>query len=377
MQAYLLRCVRAIDWVLLGAVIPIVIFGLITMHSFGPSAAGDPYFTRQIVWFGISLVAFFLLSGFDYRFLRRSSIVFGMYIGICVLLAALFAVGQVFSGAQSWFDLGLFAFQPVEVAKIVLIIVLAKYFSRRHVEIARSRHIFVSGAYAFLIFLLLFFQPDFGSAIVVFAVWFGLVLVSGISKKHVALVACTGFLAFAGLWFNVLQDYQKDRIMTFVDPLSDIHGAGYNAYQAMVTVGSGQVLGKGVGFGTQSRLRFLPEYQTDFIFAAYAEEWGFVGVIILFILFAVVLARILTIARYGETNFETLFAIGIAILLMSHFVIHVGMNIGVMPVTGLTFPFMSYGGTHLLSTFMALGVLMGMRSYGRPRKELATEEMYV
>jgi len=179
-----------------------------------------------------------------------------------------------------------------------------------------------------------------------------------------------GGLAFGGLWGFVFQPYQKQRISTFVHPLADIRGAGYNAYQSTIAVGSGQMFGKGVGFGTQSRLQFLPEYETDFIFAAFAEEWGFLGVIMIFILFFIVIWRILVNSLYGTTNFETLFGLGLAILLISHFIIHVGMNIGLLPVTGVPFPFMSYGGSHLLAEFVGLGILMGMRGNSRKfRKE--------
>jgi rod shape determining protein RodA len=177
------------------------------------------------------------------------------------------------------------------------------------------------------------------------------------------------------VWGLLLDDYQKNRISTFLDPLSDIRGAGYNAYQATITVGSGQLFGKGVGFGTQSRLKFLPEYETDFVFAAFAEEWGFVGVVILFVLWFIAIWRIVEVGRFGESNFESLYAYGLALLFMSHFTIHVGMNIGEMPVTGLTFPFMSYGGTHLLVAYAALGILMGMRRNAKPDKRMLTREI--
>ncbi len=173
----------------------------------------------------------------------------------------------------------------------------------------------------------------------------------------------------------VLQDYQKARILTFIHPLADIRGAGYNAYQSTVAVGSGEITGKGIGFGTQSKLRFLPEYQTDFIFAAYAEEWGFLGVIIVLSLFAVVILRTLLIAAHGTDNFTIFFGIGVCIMFLAHFVVHVGMNVGLLPVTGTTIPFMSYGGSHLITEFAALGILMGLSRYGKiaPRVEDRTE----
>jgi len=154
-------------------------------------------------------------------------------------------------------------------------------------------------------------------------------------------------------------------LVTFLHPLTDLEGAGYNAYQSTIAVGSGGLFGKGVGYGTQSRLQFLPEYQTDFIFAAFAEEWGFFGVVILFLLYGVVLWRILLNALLGVSNFEMLFGIGLAFFFMSHLLVHVGMNIGLLPVTGITLPFMSYGGSHLLTEFAGLGILMGMRRYRR------------
>lgn len=359
---FLKKTLASIDWILVLAIIPIAGAGLVTMNSF---VASNTFFQRQLVWLIVSFAVFFIFSAIDFKFLRRTSVIvwlFGISIG---LLASLFVVGSVWKGAQSWLSFGFLSFQPAEFVKIILIILLAKYFSRRYVEIKNIRHILVSGAYAGVLFLLILVQPDFGSAIIIFLIWFGMVMVSGISKKHLTIL---GLIALSGvifLWLAVFQDYQKDRILSFIHPLEDIQGAGYNAYQSTVTVGSGQLWGKGLGYGTQSRLRFLPEYQTDFIFAAYAEEWGFAGVMILFICYGIVIWRILSNAMYGATNFEIFYGIGLSILLMSHLMIHVGMNIGLLPVTGITVPFMSYGGSHLLVTFAGLGILMGMRRYSR------------
>jgi rod shape determining protein RodA len=206
-------------------------------------------------------------------------------------------------------------------------------------------------------------QPDFGSAVILFFVWLGMVLVSGIKFRHLATVFMLGVVAFAAMWQFVFFDYQKERIITFIDPLSDIQGAGYNAYQSTVAIGSGELFGKGIGYGTQSKLLFLPEYETDFIFAAFAEEWGLIGVLLLFALFAVVVYRLLKHAIASDTNFERLFASGVCILLVAHFFVHIGMNIGLLPVTGTTIPFLSYGGSHLLTEFLAVGMVMGMRRY--------------
>jgi len=356
------RLVGGIDWILVSAVFLISLAGLVTMSSLGTE---NNFFNRQIILLAFSFGIFFAFSLIDFKFLRRTEVIVWIFGLSLVLLTSLFFIGTISKGAQSWLNLGFFNVQPAEIVKLVLILVLAKYFSRRHVEIRNIRHIIVSGVYAFLVFILVLVQPDFGSAMIIFLVWFGMIMVSGLSKKHLFAVILMGILAFAFMWTAVLQPYQKARIMTFLDPLQDIQGTGYNAYQSMIAVGSGEWVGKGIGYGTQSRLSFLPEYQTDFIFAAFAEEWGFAGVMILFFLFAVVIWRIISNAMCGATNFETLYGIGLAVLLMSHFVIHVGMNIGLLPVTGLTIPFMSYGGSHLVVTFAGLGILMSMRRYAR------------
>jgi len=280
-------------------------------------------------------------------------------------LLLLFLLGKIVKGAQSWFDLGVLSFQPVELVKLILILVLAKYFSRRHIEIAHIRHIVVSGVYALILFLLVLLQPDFGGALVIFAIWLGMVLLSGISKRHLLAVFLVAVVSGTVLWTSVFEEYQKQRLITFLNPLTDISGSGYNAYQSMIAVGSGELLGKGVGYGTQSRLQFLPEYQTDFIFAAFAEEWGFIGVVILFSLYGIVIWRILINALHGLSNFEILYGLGLAILIVSQFLIHVGMNLGMLPITGLSLPFMSYGGTYMVTLFLGLGILMGMRRYRR------------
>ena len=356
------RSVR-LDWRLFFATLPLLAAGLVTMNSFG--AGDNHFFIRQLVWIVVSLCVFFCFSFVDFRFLRRTAVLVGLFLISCAMLGALFILGHVSKGARSWFNIGGVAFEPADPIKIVLILILAKYFSRRHIEIANIKHIIVSGVYAFIIFALILIQPDFGSAIIIFCIWFGMVLVSGISKKHLLLVFMIGAVSFFGLWHFGFKEFQKERILNFLHPVANISGSGYNAYQSTITVGSGQSLGKGIGYGTQSRLKFLPEYQTDFMFAAFAEEWGFIGVLIIFFLFGVVIWRILYNATRGETNFEILFGAGLAIFFMSHFFINVGMNIGLLPVTGITVPFMSYGGSHLLTEFGGLGILMGMRRYAR------------
>jgi rod shape determining protein RodA len=355
------------DWGIFVPALLISLAGLVTMDSF----VGENYFFfHQSIWILLAVCVFVAASAMDWRFLRRTSVLVPLFGVILFLLASLFVLGRVSHGAQSWFTLGFAAFQPSDLAKLVLILILAKYFSRRHVEIKNLRHVLVSGAYAGILFILVFLQPDFGSAMVIFGIWLGMVLVSGISKKHLAWVALAGLALAAVLWLFVFQPYQKARILTFLDPMADIHGTGYNAYQSTIAVGSGRLLGKGVGQGSQSKLQYLPEYETDFIFAAFAEEWGFVGTVILLSLVLFLLFRIVNNAANAATNFEALFGLGIVILFIVHIAVHAGMNMGIMPVTGIVFPLMSYGGSHLLMEWLALGMISSMRRYSSARSAL-------
>ncbi len=346
-----------IDWLMFIPALLLSLAGLITMNSF---SVENYFFVRQSMWILASLVAFFIAVSIDWRFLRRTKVVVYIFLAMSGVLAALFIAGQAVRGSQSWFQFGSLAFQPSDPAKIVIVLILAKYFSRRHIEIRNIRHILVSGFYTLIIFFLVFLQPDFGGAVVILSLWFGMVLVSGISKKHLAMVAALAVAASMVLWMFVFVPYQKARIITFLHPLADIHGTGYNAYQSTIAVGSGQVLGKGVGQGSQSKLRFLPEYETDFIFAAFAEEWGLVGTVFLLSLCILLLFRIISNSERAATNFETLFGLGLCVLFTVHIIIHAGMNVGLLPVTGITFPFMSYGGSHLLTEWFTLGVFSSM-----------------
>lgn len=350
---------------LFGAMLFMSILGLMTMYSF---QGDNTFFNRQVVWLGVATVLFFAALVPDYRFLRTGNASFYAFLAVVGILLLVPVFGDTTLGATRRIDLGFFSLQPSDPAKLALIMVLAKYFAKRHALIGDFKHIIVSGCYALVFFGLVFLQPDFGSAMILFFIWFGMVLVAGIKVRHLALVALAGLLAFGGLWQFGFQDYQKQRILTFLDPLSDIQGAGYNAYQSTVAVGSGQLVGKGVGYGTQSKLLYLPEYETDFIFAAYAEEWGLAGVLLLFTLFAIVIWRLLYHAVRAAGNFETLFTAGVAIFLLTHFFVHIGMNIGLLPVTGTTVPFMSYGGSHLVTEFLAIGMALGMQRYTRPKK---------
>jgi rod shape determining protein RodA len=359
-------------WPLYAIALVLSLIGVITMNTFGegPSLAG-----RQLIWIGISTVAFFVCASLDMRFIRRTPVIIAGYIAVAILLAALLVFAHATLGAKSWFNFGIFSFQPADPAKIVLIALMAKYFSRRHMEIGYFWHVIVSAAYAGTLILLILVEPDLGMATIFSAIWLGMVLVSGIPKRHLLIVFAFAAVAAAGLWFGGLHAYQRARIMAFVNPAADIHGSGYNAYQAVVAAGSGQIWGKGIGYGTQSKLRFLPEYETDFIFAAFAEEWGFVGVLLVLALYGLLLFQLLLIARRMPANFDALFTMGVAILFLAHITVHAGINLGLLPVTGTTIPFMSSGGSHILIEFAALGVITSLAQHARsvPREDALLE----
>ncbi len=362
----------ATGWPLFCIAATLSLIGIITMNTFGEGASLAP---RQLIWLGISTVAYLVCATIDMRFIRRAPVIVTAFVIVASLLAALLVIGHATLGAKSWFNFGFFAFQPSDPAKLVLIALLAKYFSRRHMEIGYFWHVIMSAAYAGSLILLILVEPDMGMAVIFTSVWFGMVLASGIPKKHLLIVFAAGLVLATGLWFGGLHEYQRVRILAFLNPAADIHGSGYNAYQAVVAAGSGQVWGKGIGYGTQSKLRFLPEYETDFIFAAFAEEWGFIGVVLVLLLYGLLLAQMLAFARRMSTNFDALFTIGVVILFLAHITVHTGINLGLLPVTGTTIPFMSSGGSHLVIEFAALGIITSLARYARivPR-ETALQE---
>lgn len=356
------RLTGGFDWILVASIIPIALGGLATMTSF----SGDGgLFLRQLLWLGVGGLLMVIIARSDVRFLRDSRYITLFYTIAITLLVLVLLVGKTVKGSKSWFGFGGVSFQPTDLVKLLVIAILAKYFSRRHVEIARIKHLLISGLYALLPLGLILMQPDFGSAMVVAGLWLGMALVAGISKRHILIVFGAGAVAFLLAWVFVFKPYQKARIETFINPTADIRGSGYNAYQSVIAVGSGGVLGKGLGYGTQSRLNYLPEYETDFVFAAFAEEWGFLGGLIIVASFCVLLWRLVFHAMRAATNFETLFCAGFALMIFGHVVVNIGMNIGIMPVTGIPLPFMSYGGSHLLGEFIGIGIVLSMARFER------------
>jgi len=243
------RCENRFDWILLAATVPPVLFGLMTMNSF---TAESYFFDRQVSWILFSYAVFLICGFIDWRWLRKSLPIIIFYLGVLLVLALLLFFGQVTRGVQGWLSIGGFTFQPADLMKLALIVILAKYFSKRHIEIANIRHIIISGLYAFAPFVVILLQPDFGLALIIFLIWLGMILVSGVSKKHLGLLILVMVLSAVTAWSFVLQPYQKSRIVNFLHPLADIRGSGYNAFQSTIAVGSGEWFGKGVGYGTQS-----------------------------------------------------------------------------------------------------------------------------
>lgn len=344
--------------------IGILLFGsLATLAQFGGEGgwfANNQMFLHQLLYIGIGVLLVRLIRSRDPRYLSESSLLAILYvIGLFVLLAVVI-FGREINGARSWFDLGIVSLQPADFVKIILILVLAKYLSKRRIALAQTKHFFISALYCMVPVALIMLQPDFGTAVVFCSIWFFMLLIAGVSRKFViALMVAAVAIGSIG-WVTVLKSYQKDRIISFVQPLADKTGSGYNAYQSVVAVGSGGVSGRGVGFGTQSRLEYLPEHHTDFIFASFSEEWGYVGSLIVVGAMLVIILQLLWFARYARTNFESLTIIGYASFLATHFIIHIGMNIGMLPVTGLPMPFMSYGGSHIVAELIGLGIVVAM-----------------
>lgn len=365
---------KKIDWYIFLPAVLLCIFSLFTLASFGETSIR---FVKQAVWIGIGILTCFGLHALDLSFLKNRKTVLVIYTLSVISLFVLFITGHVAKGAQSWIRVGFLSIQPSDPAKIALIILLAKYFSKRHVEISAFRHVFISALYTGLLGVLVLFQPDFGSAVTIFAIWFGMIFVSGISKKHIFILFVCALVTFGAAWKFGFADYQKKRIINFINPMHDTRGSGYNQYQAKIAIGSGQLLGKGIGYGTQSKLRFLPEYQTDFIIAAFSEEWGFAGLVIVIGLFATMLARMLYLVPRLNSNFDALCIAGIVFFLGTHIFINIGMNLGVMPVTGIPLPFMSYGGSHILIEFIAIGLASAMLSRRKSVKRHQAQNEFV
>lgn len=354
---------KKLDWVLLGSAIGLVSIGIISLYSSSVSSGNFLDFQKQLIFFILGLIIAIGLSFVNWRILKRDSYFILILYFFCVLaLIGLYFFAPEVRGVRSWYKIGPLSFDPIEITKIVLIILLAKYFSSRHIEMYRFYHIILSGIYVLIPAALFFFQPDLGSVLILIAIWIGILLISGIKIKHIMILSAVGIIACLAAWFFVLEDYQKTRVISFINPQIDPSGISWNVNQAKIAIGSGGFLGKGFGSGPQTQYGFLPEPHTDFIFAAIAEEFGLLGIAVVFILFATMILRIVKIALSADSNFPRFFATGFAILIISHILINIGMNLGILPIVGVPLLFISYGGSSLLAVFLGLGILQSIKA---------------
>lgn len=319
------------------------------------SEGGLSFFWRQFIFILTGLFFMLVFSKINYQTLKARSTT--IYFLTLIVLFGVLVFGRTIRGTAGWIGFGSFHIQPVEVAKISLIIFLASFISQKKMELEETGRLIVSLILAGVMILLVIKQPDFGSAMVLVGVWLGTTLVSGISFKKIILMSVIGILIVAVGWF-FLQPYQKDRILSLVHPEKiDPRGAGYNVIQAMVAVGSGGFTGKGIGHGSQSQLNFLPEKHTDFIFASLAEELGLFGSFLVIGLYALMFYRMRLIALSAPDNFSYLVTAGIMVMFFVQVLENIGMNIGLMPVTGIPLPLLSYGGSSMIVSLSAIGIL--------------------
>jgi len=357
----MLQHLKKLDWLLVFSAVILVSFGLASLYSSGGDELTN--FKKQLLWLAIGFFLMAAISLFDYRILKNFTAPIVIFYGISVLmLAGLLVFGTTVRGAESWYRIGAITVEPVEIAKIAIILLLAKYFSMRHIEMYRIRHIIVSGVYALFPAGLVVLQREIGSLLVILSIWLGIMIIAGIKIKHLVLLGLAGLAVFLISWNFLFHDYQRERFTSFLNPESDPQGAGYNALQARIAVGSGGVWGRGLGEGTQTGLGFLPEPQTDFIYAAIVEEMGFVGAILLLVCFAFLLLRVMKILRHAQNNFARLVAAGFLVMLTSQTFINMGMTLGIMPITGIPLPFVSYGGSGLIALFAMIGILQSIRT---------------
>lgn len=352
---------KKLDWVLILAAVLLVGFGLLSIYSSSAAKGNFFNFQKQVIFFAIGILLMVIFSFLDWRIFKSSPyLILALYFLVILTLIGVLFVSET-RGAKTWYKIGIFSFDPAEFAKIILIILLAKYFSMRHIEMYRIKHIILSGAYALLPALLVFLQPNLGSASLLVSVWLGIIIFSGVRLRHFLLLVFLGILVLALSWAYVLKDYQKQRILTFIDPGIDPQGMSWNINQSMIAVGSGGFLGQGFGKGSQTQYGFLPESQNDFIFASIAEEFGLTGVFFLLFVYSVLIWRILRIGLFSSSNFSRLFSAGFAVLIFIQLFINVGMNLGILPIVGISLPFVSYGGSGLIASFIGLGILESVR----------------
>ncbi len=354
---------KRFDWVMAGAAALLAAAGLASLYSSSLHSGDFGNFAKQAVFLGIGFFLMLALSFFDWRIFRESpaAILFLYFLSIAAL-AGLYFFGSFNRGVRTWYDFGQFTFDPIELLKPVLLVLLAKYFSGRHAAMYQARHILLTGLYVAAPAALIFFQPNLGPCLVIFALWVGILLVSGIKLRHFLALSLCFLAVLAGSWLFLMKDYQKARIMSFFVPYDPL-GVSWSQNQSKIAVGTGGLFGAGLGQGSQTQYGFLSEPQTDFIFAAVSEEFGFAGAAVLLAVFLLLVWRLTRAALAARDNFSRLFCAGLALLLTVEAVIHIGVNVGFLPIIGLPLPLVSYGGSNLIATFAMLGIAQAIVAY--------------
>lgn len=317
---------------------------------------------QQLIFGIVGLGGYFFIRWFDYRVL--SHYVKPFYIISVVLLLVTWFIGFESRGSLRWISIGPINIQPSEIAKPIMILALAWFWSR---EIATWRAIFKSLFFTLPVFFLIFIQPDLGTALTILSIWGGLLFASNISWKKISILLLIGALTLPTSWF-FLHDYQRERLISFASPQNDPQGIGFHVIQSTIAVGSGGLFGRGLGRGTQSRLQFLPEFRTDFIFSFIAEELGFLGSGIILILYAIILILVYRTLNGSKDRFGELICVGVLSMLFIQIFINIGMNVGLLPITGITLPLLSYGGSSLVSTMICLGLVASVAKFSSKKQ---------
>ncbi|MEP7158717.1 MAG: rod shape-determining protein RodA, partial [Chloroflexota bacterium] len=339
--------------------IALAVIGLLmawTNSPGGPLAPGS-IFTRGLMWFAIAIVAFIAVAAFDYRWLRTFSWL--LYVVSIGLLLLTMVIGVTINGAQRWVSVGGLTFQFSEISKVIMIAVLAAFLAARHDSLGKLSTLIGVGILIAPPFVLVMIQPDLGTSLVLIAIAAGALFLSGASLRWMGLAAA-GVVAALPIVWSVLQDYQRRRLLSFLDPTSDPQGAGFQVMQAQIAVGSGGIFGKGLTGGAQGAASFLPVQSTDFAFAVLLEELGFVGGMVVFVLFVALIWRVLVIGWRSDSVFGIAFAGGTAAMIVFQILVNAGMTAGMMPVTGIPLPFITHGGASLISTAIALGLMQSI-----------------
>ena len=355
-----LRLLKKVDYLLLIVTILLLVAGWFVVYSSSLRETADTgveYATKQLLWIGVGIVVFLIALSVDYHFwLKTSFVLYGI---VVVLLLIVVFLGETRYGARRWLSLAGFNLQPSELAKIAIILSLTRYLVIEVTNREKFKYLFVALVMVAPVLLLIFKQPDLGTAIIFVPTILVMLFVAGIAWKYIITMAVIGGMSLPAGWF-LLKEYQKKRLITFLYPEQDPLGAGYSIIQSKIAVGSGGILGKGWLGGTQNQLDFLPQRHTDFAFSVIGEEWGFVGALIILILFFLVIARGFDIAQKAHDLSGRLLAVGLITIFSVQVAVNVAMTIGIMPVTGLPLPFISYGGTSLLVTMASLGLLQNI-----------------